>query len=293
MNSQYPILLVFDSSYAEYSLVLISSIINNSSNLVFFHLVTDNETDYELQEKFLTDNKVEYMLYRINSSVFDKFPLSGHITKGAYYLLYSLEIIEKGNSKVILYLDIDILVKEDITKVFDLFDSRFSLNCINSSDDDYFGSGFLLINTEKALEKFKLSSFIDALNTNPNITWHDQDLLNIVFKDDSVKNIPYDWDFPIQHYVVDKIKFQEKGQNLLSAKSIHFLGTTKPWRYSTILPFAKEWQTLFFDIYGKKPWIKVTLKEFILKILYIVFPNPKILFQFQSFLQKFKINKKI
>jgi lipopolysaccharide biosynthesis glycosyltransferase len=275
---RYPMLMVFDSLYAEYTLVLIVNIINNSNyKEVFFHLITDGSTDFSFQESYLKSKSIEYKLYRVNIDDYNDFPVSGHITKGAYYLLNALEIIDEKNNSI-LYLDIDIYVNDDITKVFNFYDDRFSLNCIDSNESSYFGSGFILINIERAKKRFTMDNFREVLKNNKNIKWHDQDILNLVFEDDSIKNIPYIWDFPVQNYLVDKKFFHKRLISLDVAKSIHYPGTTKPWRYSTVLPFAKEWRAIYYELFNRNPWDKITVKELTLRVLYLAFPNPKFLF---------------
>ena len=276
---KYPILLVFDGLYAEYALVLIVSIINKTNHQeVFFQLITDEATDFSFQESYMKSRNIKYKLYRVNKYEHNDFPTSGHITKGAYYLLSALDLIEERNNWL-LYLDIDIYVKDDITKVFNFHDDRFSLNCISSDETKYFGSGFILINIDRAKKLFTMDNFRKVLKNNKDIKWHDQDILNLVFQDDSIKNIPYIWDFPVQHYIVNRKSFHKRQIVIDNAKSIHYPGTTKPWRYSTILPFAKDWRAIYYEIYQRNPWEKITIKEFILRVLYLVFPNPKFLFQ--------------
>lgn len=289
---RYPILIVFDGVYSEYSIVLIYNIYIKSTNKenLFFHIITDHETDFGFQEKYLVSNEIHYSLYRLNVEEFSDFPTSGHITKGAYYLLYAMNIIDELGD-FILYLDIDIYLNDDISKVFQYANHAYALNCINSSPGNYFGSGFFLINRSKARERFNIDVFRNVLLSNQAIKWHDQDLLNIVFKDDSIKIIPYEWDFAVQHYLVSSESFHKDGIYLSDAKSIHYPGTTKPWRYSTILPFAREWRELYFDIYGRNPWTRVSFKEFILRILYILFPNPSMLFEVHGFLRKLFLRK--
>jgi len=287
-NYKYPILLVFDRFYSEYTLVLIANIIERTNyQNIFFHLITDEETDFSFQESFLKSNSIKHKLYRVNSHDYNAFPTSAHITKGAYYLLNALELIEEKN-KTLLYLDIDIFVIDDITEVFSYYDDRFSLNCLMSSDSNYFGSGFLLINLEKAKQLYTMNNFKNVLNKNPNINRHDQDLLNIVFNRDFVKNIPSIWNLHLSGYLVNKKFFHRSNIFLADAKSVHYPGTNKPWRFSSILPFATEWREIYFKIYNRNPWSKITPNEFMLRILYTLFPNPRILYRIHGHLRKFK-----
>jgi lipopolysaccharide biosynthesis glycosyltransferase len=261
---------VFDKIYSNYSVVLIQSILKNSKSKNFiFHLVTDFETDYLFQESFLKKNNIRFNLYRLDSETLKEYPTSGHITTGAYYLLNAMEIIIE-KEPVLLYMDLDIFVKDDITEVFELFDDRYSLNCIYNNSDKYFSSGFILINNIKSREMFTSINFYNAFLHNRDILWHDQDLLNIVFKDDYIKNIPIIWDFPVAYYLADKENFLKRGITLMNAKSIHFPGTKKPWRFSTFLPYVKEWQKTYFEIYGKVPYEKVSFKEITLRIIYFI-----------------------
>jgi lipopolysaccharide biosynthesis glycosyltransferase len=282
----YPILLVFDGLYSEYALVLIVSIIKKTNYQdIFFQLITDKATDFSFQESYMKSRSIKYKLYRVNIDEYKDFPTSGHITKGAYYLLNALDLIEERN-KCLLYMDIDIYVKDDITKVFNFYDDRFSLNCIASDETNYFGSGFILINVDRAKTRFTMDNFREALNNNKNIKWHDQDILNLVFEGDSIKNIPYIWDFPVLQYLMDRKSFHKRQIVIDNAKSIHYPGTTKPWRFSTILPFAKEWRAIYHEIYKRNPWEKITIKEFLLRVLYLVFPNPKFLLQLHKSLRR-------
>jgi lipopolysaccharide biosynthesis glycosyltransferase len=271
IRDHYPILLVFDKIYSEYSIVLIKSILKNSkSNNFVFHLVTDFETNFLFQESFLIENNIRFNLYRLNIESLREYPTSGHITTGAYYLLHAMEIIDE-KEEVLLYMDLDIFVKDDIAEVFELFDARFSLNCIYNNSDKYFSSGFILINNIKSKEIFTSINFYNAFLQNKDILWHDQDLLNIVFKDDFIKNIPIIWDFPVAYYISDKDNFHNLGITLENAKSIHFPGTKKPWRFSTYLPYVKEWQKTYIEIYKKVPWGEnLHFKEISLRVRYFL-----------------------
>jgi lipopolysaccharide biosynthesis glycosyltransferase len=181
-------------------------------------------------------------------------------------------------------------VNDDITKVFEYANKFYALNCINSGPGNYFGGGFFLINLTKAKNKFNLNMVRSVYDSNPEIKWMDQDLLNIIFKDDSIKNIPYVWDFPVQNYLLNKRSFHNNNLRLRDAKSIHFPGTTKPWRFSTILPFAREWRKVYLKIYKSSPWSKITIKEFLLRFLYLIFWNPSTIFKISKKLKNTKTN---
>ena len=290
-ENEYNVLLVFDSSYSKYSIVLITNILENSSNKNFhFFLITDTETDYSFEEMLLEQNNVSFNLIRVNTNDFEIFHTSGYITKGAYYLLAAIDLIP-ANIDRLLYLDLDIYVVGDLTEIYKYFSYSHSLTTINNYKN-YFGAGLLLINTKLAKNKFTMNNFktIYEVNYQSNIKtsfMYDQELLNFVFKNDYSATIPYTWDFTPLRYKLNKAFWNKNGLYLKDVKSVHYPGTTKPWRYSTTLPFVKDWQKVYFRIYNELPWKKITFRERLLKIVFIIFPNPRIPLQIYTKIKKF------
>lgn len=280
IENDYNVLLVFDSNYSRFSMVLITNILDNSSKKNYhFFLITDTETDYSFEEMLLRENNVSFTIIRVNISDFEIFHTSGYITKGAYYLLSALDLIPASIDKL-LYLDLDIYVVGDLAEIYKYFSSRHSLTTINNYKD-YFGSGLLLINTNLAKKKFTISNFKNVYEKHyqskiKTSFQHDQELLNFVFKNDYSATIPYIWDFTLLRYMLNKAKWHKEGLYLEDVKSVHYPGTTKPWRYSTTLPYVKEWQQVYLKIYNELPWGNVTCRERFLKAVFIIFPNPRL-----------------
>ena len=136
----------------------------------------------------------------------------------------------------------------------------------------------MLINPKKFTEQLSLEKTIEIFNEHGFAG--DNELLVHYFKDFNRIGLEYNQSAHLIKFV--------SGRESIKVNLIHFMGTTKPWRYSTILPFAREWREIYYKIYNTKPWSKITPQEFMLRILYILFPNPAILFRINGHLRKFK-----
>jgi lipopolysaccharide biosynthesis glycosyltransferase len=286
----YPIVLVFDNNLKEQALVLIINIYNNSgnSNELLFYLITNYETDFSFENEYLLKESICFNLIRIDYKILaDTFSNHiPHISLATYYKLIALDLISIQHEYLLIH-DIDVYNIANIQSVFKFKSDQKSLSVVDSGKEDYFGAGFFIINTKIAKSKYNLNNFKNVyIDNEDKIKWNEQDLLNIVFKDDYSMCIPYLWDFPVQYYLTNKKEFHNKGLFLSDAKSIHYPGTSKPWRFSTILPFAKEWRQLYFKIYKKPPWQRISIKELFLRLLYILFPNPSILYRFQNYVKR-------
>jgi lipopolysaccharide biosynthesis glycosyltransferase len=262
----FPIVLVFDDNLKKQALVLIINIYNNSgrSNELLFYLITDNKTDFSFENEYLIKESIDFKLIRIDERLLVANFVNHvtHISVATYYKLLALDIISRQHDYLLIH-DIDIYNNADIRSVFKFKSDEKSLSVVDRGEDDYFGAGFFIINTNRARNKFTIDNFVRAYHDNKDyIKWNEQDLLNIVFKDDYSMCIPYLWDFPVQSYLINQKSFHNRGLFLTDAKSIHYPGTTKPWRHSTVLPFARKWREVYFEIYRKKAWDRITIKDF-------------------------------
>lgn len=284
--TRYPIVIVFDRAFNEYMLTLVYNLYNNShkKSKLMFYLVTENDNEMKYERLYLMSLSLDFEIIQVDANLINSRFKSfvPHISSATYYKLLILDVID-SQDEFLLVMDVDIYNIEDIVNVFEYRSEDYSISSVkNPSNNKYFGAGFFIINVKLAKTKYNLNNFYKTYLENiENIKWDEQDLLNLVFSDDSIQNIPYSWDFPVQSYIINKKGYHDKGYYLNLLKSIHYPGTSKPWRYSTVLPFVKEWRDMYFKIYGRKAWDKITSKELLLRILYTIFPNPSILFKIQ------------
>lgn len=264
----FNIAIAFDNQQ-NIALVLIKNIINNSvKKELNFHIFMDEKTDFNFYEELLDSWKVNYHIYRINESdlggmYIDQLHYS-HITNASFYRLLMPKILI--NLICFLYIDTDTYVNCDIREIFNFRSDTHALTV--ASQGDGFNAGVLLINPRIFNAELPIEKSIALFNQYKFIG--DNELLVYFFRNPST--LPIEYNFPA-HSVTKKTD---------SLKIIHFMGTTKPWRYSTNLKFTREWRSIHKEIFGKNPWDKITIKERILRITYLISPSPKLLYSLAS-----------
>ena len=201
-------------------------------------------------------------------------PTVNHLSKETTYRLLIDDLFKDCDK--ILYLDSDILIREDVSRLFDedLDGSIFAASrarlfpysveyirdelCIRT--DDYFNAGVLLVNIplfrkhkigEKALEMLSGKTF----NT------QDQDVLNILGQaenaDYRVKLLDGRWNYEWEHLVNGDVEpyIDEARKDSLEMKDdahiIHYTTAKKPWNHPE-LELADEWwaearETVFYE----------------------------------------------
>ena len=195
-----------------------------------------------------------------------------HITVAAYYRIFIGSIFE--NYKRILYLDCDLLVLDDVSKLYniDLNDCccaaaiNLGMTYFNKESklysevleymtdtlkignmDSYFNSGVMVFDLEKMREKKYEEQMIEVAKIN-NKYMHDQNVLNSVLQNDYYR-LDFRWNY--QWHVRYKYPDYKKQMGELAVEYdnarnnpgiIHYLTPTKPWN-------NEDWE--FSDLYWK------------------------------------------
>jgi lipopolysaccharide biosynthesis glycosyltransferase len=161
-------------------------------------------------------------------------------TSAIFARLFMPEVLYNLNK--ILYFDPDIIIKEDISKLWDMNVSNYVLAA--AQDDTiperenyiYFNSGVMLMNLDKWRKENISEKAIEYVSKN--ITNHtDQDALNDILKG-------------------NYLRFSKKwNSNPISGrrdglKIMHFLGSEKPWWYNSKMDVVP----IFFEILDKTPF---------------------------------------
>lgn len=255
-----PVFFSTDNNYVPFLAVSIKSLLENASKDYFYniHVLTDGISDknkIEL-EKLLTPNSklifddmsvyVTRIKDRLNATLRDYY------TTSIFYRLFIAALYPEY--KKAIYLDCDITVIGDISKMFeinlkdnifgvvpdDVIASReefkqYARDGVGIDDKKYFNSGVLLMNLEKYREEKIKERFVYLLvKYNFETVCPDQDYLNVLCK--------------------DKVMYLERGWDRMSTDEnydgqvyiIHYNNFGKPWLYDDI-PYAK-----FFWEYAKK-----------------------------------------
>ena len=183
----------------------------------------------------------------------------------------------------IVYLDGDIIVKDDIAELYNLdigecvlgvvhevcnnaMSKYYSMHHEGLSVEEAFNSGILLINSgmferEKVREKCIELLEKDVKRSEPRFTYLDQDVLNIVCKE-KVYFLDERWNFQTKYlFAGEEVHLNIEYNNKYVEASanpaiIHFAGRNKPW-FIRCLPNADEfWEvvehTVFYDEINKR-----------------------------------------
>jgi|GEM_PF-783849 len=179
----------------------------------------------------------------------------------------------------VLYLDGDLLVKEDLVDLFetDITDKYLAAvvdsgtiyvkNEYISSVQDYFNSGVMLLNLELMREENLSEVLIDTKMKQQDSNLMDQNIFNCVC-DKRIVTLPIRYNFlPVNlvraygKWTLQEINerygtsYKDEGSLFSDAAIIHFSSKDKPWKNDTV-SFADEW----YRCYLKAP-IEHTLKR--------------------------------
>lgn len=199
-----------DNNYASHCLAMIRSLVSKSRFKYHVHLLSNDisETYLNILRGVCEDFDGKLSRYHVDEDKLDNvvFRKNNPLTKAAYYRILLSSILPDSVSKV-LYLDCDIIVRKDISDIFetdlktsgvaavrDLMTSpvnkehcsqlNFGLN------SKYFNSGVMLINLDYWRTNDIESKLIEFSRRKRFVYFHDQDALNFVFKDSWIELSP-------------------------------------------------------------------------------------------------------
>lgn len=245
-----------DNNYAQHlGVTLISLLINFKNkkyNLIINILDGGISEENKINIKSIVNKyDVKVMFFLMDKKTFTNCPEIRHLKLAAYYRILIPEIIPE-NIKKVIYLDSDIAVIGDISKLFEQNINNYFIGAVKEisqeevlkvwGDDGvtkYFNSGVLLINLEK-WRQYKISDKVfDFINKNKiKIKWADQDALNVI-----LANQWFELENRFNLQVSGNYK-KEKTDIII----VHYVGPIKPWHFS------------YFNYYSKYYWfyIKIT-----------------------------------
>lgn len=257
MNKTINIVLCSDDNYAQHIAVVMASVMANTKAQVRFFVINDNIS----QEKIIklkntaANFKISVEFINVPEDKFTNVYLSGHVSKAAYFRLALADIMPDYIEKVI-YLDVDLLVYDDINKLWKYNLENFPLGAVKDfgimaskrlcrqkaeviglpDNEAYFNSGVLLINLKKWREEDYTEQILEVINKNQ-FPHHDQDVLNKIFMKNWLK-IDLRWNIiPPVFNLFFKILLNKTFRNqAINAKRnpgiIHYAGRYKPWEFS-------------------------------------------------------------
>lgn len=245
-----------DNKYAPFMCTTMLSILEHcNKNTITFHILTIelNEENKKYITTLSSTQNCEVKFYDVNIKLLKGFPIGkGTVNPNypytGYLRLLISEIIPNSIDKV-LYLDCDIIVKDDITELWNMDISKY---CVAAVDDygengingverligikgyTYFNAGVLLINLKMMREYdiYQQSRLWISANYHK-VKFHDQDVLNALLYNKRIK-IDSRWNHMTNF-----------GDGII----IHFAGV-KPWLNDCINPQKKY----FLKYLRQTPW---------------------------------------
>lgn len=288
------IVMSFDDKYFLHALATIESLLLHTSNAgkINFYVIYDIRLSEEnvLYIKKRYSKITTFHFVNAKQTFINKFPLNrDYISINTYYRLIIQELIPSSINRII-YLDSDIIVCNDITKLWNidlsgkilagsqdeggLLQSRRLFG--NTSNNTYINAGVIILDLKAAIQKYGNISFKyseDFYRNQKKITLQDQDILNISYKND-IFIVPLNWNVNSRVYSANDL---DRAYNIQEEKNarenpfiVHFTDRNKPWKFSCNHPLkelywfyrgkAKYNSFSFYDIiakYNKKVQISV------------------------------------
>lgn len=276
------IVLAADRNYMKHLCVTAMSIIENTNAIIHFHILSDNYP-IELKKMCSTINKkIIVSFYNTDKIDFSSFPLTiNYISKATYYRLLLPNLLPNDISKV-LYLDVDIIVRQDVQKFYELDIENYYAAAVTDELDvyqckrlqlsKYFNAGVILFNIKKLRKDNCLQQFFEIAKRD-DIRFQDQDILNIAFKDNWL-NAELSWNAGSVLFHPDI--FCDTSESVASVRKavhnpfiVHFTGKYKPWQFTCCHPYKKEYLKYLMKtslVYYKLIQILLFLFSFIINV---------------------------
>lgn len=268
--------------YNRHTGTTIASVLENCSRKVIIHLLYEEkfsqqnpagaEANIQKYHQLASEYGAEVVFHAVtlpewvNDS--DRKNLQ-HFTPGTLLRLYLPTLLSDDISKII-YLDCDIVVKTDLANIWDISLEDYSLAaCVDAANKSnvrfysdvhkpfgidwkkYFNAGFLVMNLEKIRETRALPDIVmDIIYQHPELPYLDQDVLNIVFQNDTYF-LSQRYNLPVGMRMTDYRLMKKLGisEGKFDDCILHFNGRKKPWKVYSGAVDEEYWQ-----YFKKTPW---------------------------------------
>ena len=255
MNTVH-VALATDRNYLNYALTACASMLHYTSREVVLHLLHEAlaPEDVARFEALPHYGKFTVRPHKVEAAFFKDWPpMRWSIC--TYYRLILPEIVPELDK--ILYLDCDLLVVDDIGKLFD-FDlggktcaavatrlRRKHYDAIGLAPErPYYNAGVMLFDPSKMRRENHVARFISLFEElGDRIKYPDQDILNLAYLDDCLK-LPLRWNLNSSVYRNSPLEPHYSCEDTIAALKdpaiVHFTGRHKPWLFfaTTRHPYA-------------------------------------------------------
>lgn len=239
-----PIFYACDDAFIKYTVVSLTSMIENSSKDYIYdiHVLSTTAGEEMKNEMLALANENFKVTFDDVSACLDniskELPIRDYYSKTTYYRFFISEMFPEYDKAI--YIDSDTIVCDDISKLYnhdlgenlvgaaheqamvqvDVYGTYVEKN-LGIDRNNYFNAGVMLINTKKFREEKVLSKFVELLSVYNFVVTQDEDYLNIICKD-RVLFIDGRWNTEM----IGNIDYPEE-----EYKIIHYIMISKPWHY--------------------------------------------------------------
>ena len=277
-HDQINIAFALDKHYMKQLMVVIHSILSTGNNSYHFWLLTDAPVELE---NYLQKNLSDASMCKFTVINMEQFFLNAptpiqHITKATYYRLLIPEMIPDHKC---IYMDLDIIVNDDIRYLYDIDIEQYdiagvlALGYLKDSSwkktyaekigiadlDSYINAGVLLMNLDQ-LRKANFSNIALEMSKQE-YPCSDQDIINLLCYG-KIKLLPLKYNFQPMRMEKRKSEIGEyyTDEEIMEAEDnpviVHYLTSKKPWDCFDCdygyLWWEKCKQTIWYDDFMKE-----------------------------------------
>ncbi|KYG33708.1 glycosyltransferase [Alkalihalobacillus trypoxylicola] len=268
-SSKMHIITAVDDHYAQHLGVMLTSLFENlkKDTSVQLYIIDGGIQDNNSSKlkSLLGRFKVDVKYVKVNKEILNDFFIDKHLSVATYYKALIPLLLEKDINKVI-YLDSDIIIKDDLYKLWETNVSSTFLCAVDNSNlqrnadlnmpatANYFNAGVMIINVQKWRENHIVSNVLDFISYHKEgLKFHDQDALNVVLMGKWEALHPK-WNYRESYKSItaetSKDSILEIHEAIKYPSIIHFTDASKPWHYLNNHPYKGDY--LYY--LSKTPW---------------------------------------
>lgn len=229
------ILITFDNDYTPHAITMLTSLFENSKKHEKYKIWAVaselSDANYCNLKTITQENNACLEFINIEESSLCDLPLSEHFNRANYYRILALDMI---NAQKILYLDVDLIINQDISSLWEYQLNNVTLAAVDEYNTEriktlhlkpgasYFNSGVMLINLELWQSGRVSQKVLDFIRTYPElIKFVDQCGINKIIDGEFLQlNAKYNF----QSYMYANC------DESYEPAIIHFTGSSKPWQ---------------------------------------------------------------
>jgi lipopolysaccharide biosynthesis glycosyltransferase len=275
LKPEIDIAFCLDDAFAPHVAAAIASVVSHSRNSSFRFIILYSNVSVNSRARIeLCAPLSRFHWVEIKDEDVPTLTNGGRFTRAILFRL-ALDRLAPPDCRRVIYLDSDVIVTADISKLWRTNLERYSLGAVVDSYTDpqafalrwslphsangYFNSGVLLIDLERVrIEGSLLAAAVFASGQGRGLEFVDQDALNWAFWN---KWQPLDVIWNVQrHMVISALKPLISAERQLKGRRpgiVHYTGEEKPWAVGAYHP----WAWLYWKSLARTPFFEDALSK--------------------------------